>query len=188
VGSDYKTFTDTELVGLCLGGDSRAWESLIQRYRRLIYSIPVKFGFQPSDAADVFQSVCVKLLEHLGTVKDETKMSAWLITTTTRQCIQLRAHRQRESSTDESYEEPLDPAENLEDVQIVVQEHQTIRDAVVNLPERCRKLIEMLYFDAKEWTYEEIAQTMQMPVPSVGPTRARCLEKLKTKLRTRGIK
>src|SRR5262249_1585850 len=142
VGSDnYKTLTDSELVGLCLGGDSHAWESLIQRYRRLIYSIPVKFGFQPSDAADVFQSVCVKLLEHLGTVKDETKMSAWLITTTTRQCIQLRSHRQRESSTDESYEEPLDPTENLEEVQIVVQEQQTIRDAVALLPERCRKLI-----------------------------------------------
>jgi RNA polymerase sigma factor (sigma-70 family) len=185
---DYKTLGDPEIIGLCLNGDSKAWEALIRRYRRLIYSIPVKFGFQTADAADVFQSVCVKMLEHLGTLKDESKVSAWLITTTRRQCIQLRAYKQRESSTDDSFEEPLDPAENLEEVQIEVQQQQTIRDAVRQLPDRCRKLIEMLYFDSNERSYEEIAETMEMPIPSIGPTRARCLEKLKAKLRTRGIK
>ena len=184
----YKTFGDPELISLCLNGDAQAWEALIRRYKRLIYSIPVRFGFQTADASDVFQSVCVKMLEHLRTLKDETKVSAWLITTTTRQCIQLRAHKHRESSTDESYEEPLDPSENMEDIQIVAQEQQTVRDAVQQLPDRCRKLIEMLYFDNKDWTYEDIAQTMQMPVPSIGPTRARCLDKLRVKLRTRGIK
>src|SRR5262249_10303567 len=169
-------------------GDNReAWNALIQRYRRLIYSIPVRFGFQTSDAADVFQSVCVKMLEHLHTLKDETKVSAWLITTTKRQCIQLRSHKQREASSDESFEEPLDPSENLEDVQIVAQEQQTIRDTVRQMDDRCRKLIEMLYFDNKEWTYEEIAASFKMPVPSIGPTRARCFEKLRRKLRTRGI-
>ena len=91
-GENYKALGDPELVGLCLKGDSRAWETLILRYRRLIYSIPVKFNFGTADASDVFQAVCLKLIEHLHELKDESKVSAWLITTTTRQCIHVRAH------------------------------------------------------------------------------------------------
>ena len=87
----YKTRTDAELVSMCLKGDAEAWEALITRYRRLIYSVPVRFGFSTADAADVFQAVCLKLIEHLHEVKDETKVSAWLITTTTRQCIHIKA-------------------------------------------------------------------------------------------------
>jgi RNA polymerase sigma factor (sigma-70 family) len=184
----YKTLGDPELIALCLSGDAQAWEGLILRYKRLIYSIPVRFGFQNADAADVFQAVCLKLLEHLQTLKDERKVSAWLITTTTRQCIYLRAHKQRESSTEDDYEEPLDPSDDLEETHMASEQQQRVRDAVLQLPERCRKLIEMLYFDTTNPSYEEIAKSMQMPVPSVGPTRARCLEKLQTLLRRRGIK
>ena len=100
----YKSFGDPELVAMCLGGDARAWETLIQRYRRLIYSIPVKFNFTSADASDVFQAVCLKLIEHLHELKDETKVSAWLITTTTRQCIHVRSQRIRESSGDEEFQ------------------------------------------------------------------------------------
>jgi len=107
-GENYKGFGDPELVGLCLKGDSRAWEALILRYRRLIYSIPVKFNFPTADASDVFQAVCLKLIEHLHELKDESKVSAWLITTTTRQCIHVRAQRMRESSQEDDFEEPAD--------------------------------------------------------------------------------
>jgi len=188
IGPKYKTLGDSELVSLCLGGDAQAWEALIMRYKRLIYSIAVRFKFQSADAADVFQAVCLKMIEHLQDLKDERKVSAWLTTTTQRQCIHLRSHKQRESSTDESFDEPLDPTENLEEVHILTQREQSIRDAVLRLPERCRRLIEMLYFDTNNPSYEEIAQSMEMPVPSVGPTRARCLEKLQAQLRRLGIK
>jgi len=184
----YKTLGDPELVSLCLAGDAQAWETLIMRYKRLIYSIPVRFGFQSADAGDVFQAVCLKMIEHLQDLKDVGKVSAWLITTTRRQCIHFREHRPRETSSDETFEEPLDPSGNLEEVQIMTQHQQFIRDTVQQLPTRCRKLIEMLYFDTKNPSYEEIAESMAMPVPSVGPTRARCLERLHTLLRRRGIK
>ena len=184
----YKSFGDPELVGLCLSGDARAWETLIQRYRRLIYSIPVKFNFSSADASDVFQAVCLKLIEHLHDLKDETKVSAWLITTTTRQCIHVRAQRLRESSGDDEFEEPPAAGINVEDVQIQTQEQQAIRDAVEEMPDRCRKLLELLYFDMKNPSYEEIGRQMSMPVPSIGPTRARCLEKLRTILRRKGIR
>lgn len=186
--SKYKSLGDSELVGLCLGGDSQAWEALIVRYRRLIFSIPVKFNFASADASDVFQAVCLKLIEHLHELKDETKVSAWLITTTTRQCIHLRAQRMRESTSDEDFEDPPADGVNVEEVQIQTQEQQSVRDAVEKLPDRCRHLLELLYFSATNPSYEEISATMKMPVASIGPTRARCLEKLRTVLRRRGIK
>jgi RNA polymerase sigma factor (sigma-70 family) len=188
VTSKYKSHTDPELVGMCLKGDALAWEALIVRYRRLVYSVPVRFGFTSADAADVFQAVCLKLIEHLHELKDETKVSAWLITTTTRQCIHLKSLKYREAGTDEEFEEPPDPGENLEDLRIMTEQQQTIREAVDQLSGRCRELIEMLYFDQRSLSYEEISQAMGMPVASVGPTRARCLDKLRTILRRRGIK
>ena len=183
----YKSFGDPELVALCLAGDHSAWETLIVRYRRLIYSIPVKFNFSSADASDVFQAVCLKLIEHLHELKDETKVSAWLITTTTRQCIHLRSQRMRESSSEDDFEEPPDTSINVEDIQIQSQEQQTVRDAVEKLPDRCRRLLELLYFDVNSPSYEEISAILKMPVPSIGPTRARCLEKLRTVLRRKGI-
>lgn len=186
--SKYKTLGDPELISLCLKGDSQAWEALILRYRRLIYSIPVKFGFSPSDASDVFQSVCLRLIEHLGELKDENKVSGWLITTTTRQCIHVKAQNRREASTEDGYDEPADPSESLEEIRIQIQAQQNVRDAVDQLAERCRKLLELLYFDPKDPSYESIAEAMQMPIPSIGPTRARCLDKLRIVLRRKGIK
>lgn len=186
--SKYKTHTDPELVSMCLKGDAQAWEALILRYRRLIFSVPVRFGFPSSDASDVFQQVCLKLIEHLHEVKDETKISAWLITTTTRQCLHLKALKYRETGTDEEFEEPPDPTENLEELRIITEQQQTVREAVELLQPRCRSLIEFLYFDTRSLSYEEIAHNMGMPVASIGPTRARCLDKLRTILRRRGIK
>lgn len=184
----YKGFTDSELVALCLKGDSQAWEALIVRYRRLIYSIPVRFSFSSADASDVFQAVCLKLIEHLHDLKDESKVSAWLITTTTRQCIHLKSLRYRETGTDDEMEEPPDPAETVEVVQIQTEQQNRVREAVDQLPGRCRELVEMLYFDPRALSYEEISQSMGIPVSSIGPTRARCLDKLRTLLRRRGIK
>jgi len=189
VTADYKQHSDPQLVSLCLQGDAQAWEALIMRYRRLIYSVPVKFNFTPADSADVFQAVCLKLIEHLHELKDETRVSGWLITTTTRQCIFVRSQRFRDAwSCEDDMDEPLDPSENLENIQLKVEHDETVRECVRQLPDRCRKLIECLYFDTRSPTYEEIAQKLSMPVPSIGPTRARCLDKLRTILRRRGIK
>jgi RNA polymerase sigma factor (sigma-70 family) len=183
------TRTDSELVNLCLEGDATAWESLILRYRRFIYSFPVKFKFNRQDIADVFQSVCVSLLEHLRELKDETKVNAWLSTTATRHCLRVLAERQKETPTaDEEFEEQLDPALNMEDIRLLNEAQQDIRDCVDSLPSKCRSLIDMLYFDQQSPTYQEISDTLGIPVPGIGPNRARCLEKLRKILRERGIK
>ena len=186
--SKYKTFTDQELVSLCLKGDGQSWEALIVRYRRLIFSIPVRFNFTSADAADVFQAVCLKLIEHLHELKDDTKVPAWLVTTTTRQCLYVRSQRSRETAQDEEFEEPPDPGENIESIRIQTEQDQTLRQAVEQLPDRCRSLIDMLYFDNRSPSYEDIGHLLDMPVASIGPTRARCLDKLRMLLRRRGMK
>lgn len=193
--SKYKQRSDSELVSLCIGGDAAAWEALILRYRRLIYSITVRFGLPRHDAADAFQAVCLKLIEHLPRLKDETKVSAWLITTTTRQCLEWRAQVNREAdqrepgeNKDEEFEEPLDPADSLEDIRLQVEKQQAIREAVGELPEKCRILLEMLYFDTVPHSYEEVGAKLSMPEASVGPNRLRCMERLRVILRRRGIK
>lgn len=187
--SKYKSFSDPELISLCLKGEGLAWEALIMRYRRLIYSVPVRFSFEPADAADVFQAVCLKLLEHLHDIKDDRKISGWLVTTTTRQCLHVKLLKTRETaSEDTKLEEQADPADNLEDLRVLTEREQAIRDAFDELAPRCRSLLGLLYFDDRSPSYDEISQQMEMPVASIGPTRARCLEKLRTILRRRGIK
>src|SRR4030095_2196975 len=186
--SKYKSYSDPELVSMCLKGDGNAWEALIRRYRRLIYSVPVRFGFEDADAADIFQAVCLKLLEHLHEVKDERRISAWLVTTTTRQCLHLRVLKTRETTgEDENVEDRQDPSINLEELRVVTEEQQSIREAVEELGGRCQSLIGLLYFDSTSPTYDEISRQMGIPVSSIGPTRARCLDKLSTILRRRGF-
>jgi RNA polymerase sigma factor (sigma-70 family) len=186
--SKYKSYNDLELVSMCLQGDAEAWEALIKRYRRLIYSVPARFGFDTADAADVFQTVCLKLIEHLHEIKDESRICGWLLTTTTRECMYFRVLKNRETTREDGdLTEPEDPALNLEELKIVSEQQQAIREAVEELPDRCRALINMLYFDTRTRTYDEISRELGIPVASIGPTRARCLEKLRSIFRRRHI-
>jgi len=178
---------DRELIYACLDGEQAAWEALIVRYQRLIYSIPLKMRLSPDDAADIFQSVCLKLYEKLSTLRDQEKIASWLITTTTRQCWRLSARRQREnpvvSTGEEDGPEGLDlvPDSGLlaDEQREILERQQIVRQSVDSLPERCRNLITMLFYQKDELSYADIARRMDMPVSSIGPTRARCLGKLK---------
>jgi RNA polymerase sigma factor (sigma-70 family) len=188
--SSESRLDDRDLVAACLRGDPKAWESLILRYQRLVYSIPIRAGFSPVDAADIFQSVCVTLLERLSTLRDHGKISSWLMTTTTRECYHLIARRRREGRSaiyGEDYEtdildrlaalEPLADERRLE-----FERQQLVREAVAALDDRCRELITLLFYSPEELSYTEIASRLKSPVNSIGPTRARCLQKLRKKL------
>ncbi|HET9531601.1 MAG TPA: sigma-70 family RNA polymerase sigma factor [Blastocatellia bacterium] len=186
---DYARTRDRDLVAACLKGDQQAWESLVVRYRRLIYSIPVKARLSPDDAADIFQSVCLKLLENLASLRDHEKIVSWLITTTSRECWRVAARQRRDNPVITTDEDDTDSVSDLAsdgplaDEQLrLLERQQAVRTGLASLPEKCRRLLEMLFYQKDELTYAEIARRSGMPVSSIGPTRARCLEKLKKNL------
>ncbi len=187
---DYAQRGDRELIAACLDNDAKAWETLILRYQRLIYSIPVKQGFSSVDAADVFQSVCLILLKKLPSLRKQEKLFSWLMTTTTRECWRVAAQWRRESTVENR--DPDDASDKLSEVaasepladqqRIALEQQQIVRQAIERLPERCRQLISLLFYNQDELSYAEIARRLQMPVASLGPSRARCLQKLKKDL------
>ncbi len=186
VGDELAQRADRELIVACLDGDSTAWETLITRYQRLIYSIPMKARLSPDDASDIFQSVCLKLYEKLSTLRDHERVSSWLITTTTREVWRIAARNRRDVTSVSGDEESADVINQIpstgplaDEQRQALEQQQIVRQSVEALPERCRNLVTMLFYEKDELSYADIARRMNMPVPSVGPTRARCLEKLK---------
>ena len=186
VGDELAQRADRELIVACLDGDSTAWETLITRYQRLIYSIPMKARLSPDDASDIFQSVCLKLYEKLSTLRDHERVSSWLITTTTREVWRIAARNRRDVTSVSGDEEGADVINQIpstgplaDEQRQALEQQQIVRQSVEALPERCRNLVTMLFYEKDELSYADIARRMNMPVPSVGPTRARCLEKLK---------
>jgi RNA polymerase sigma factor (sigma-70 family) len=183
---DLAQWGDRQLIEACLAGEHYAWEVLISRYKRLIYSIPLKSRLSADDASDIFQTVCLTLYEKLDTLRDHGKISSWLITAN-RECWRVANRLQRESrrmaSSDEDQSDPIADIPALapmpDEEREVLERQQAVRQSVESLPARCRELLTMLFYQADDWSYSEIARRMDMPVPSVGPTRARCLEKLR---------
>ena len=171
----------------CLSNNEVAWEVLIARYERLIYSIPIKLRMSPQEAIEVFQSVCFILLKKLSTLRNHERLYSWLITTTTRECWRVRALKQRElahpqgagSNGSASPGDALTAEQLAFERRAAAEQQRIVWDAISTLPDRYRDLIIMLFFVSDEPTYEDIAQRLNMPVSSIGPTRARCLEKLR---------
>ncbi len=182
--------TDGELLAACLRGEAAGWEALLDRYGALIYSIARKYGLSDTDCADVFQSVCVTLLEKLDTVRAPAGLAAWLITTTSRQCLAVlrrqnreQAHTVRQIESSESMVESLEvenEAELPEQELLALERQRQVRAAIRQLSPNCRKLIAGLFTDAAEQqTYQQLAAGLGVPMNSLGPTRARCLERLR---------
>src|SRR5262249_49093785 len=122
--------TDERLVRDCLKGDETAWSDLIDRYKNLIYSIPVKRGFPPEDANDIFQSVCVQLLSELPNVRDPQALPKWLIQTTLHKCFHWMRKEQRYSGDTDSLPEPVSPAPIAEELLAELQQEQALRRAI----------------------------------------------------------
>jgi RNA polymerase sigma factor (sigma-70 family) len=164
--------TDRELIDACIRGEQTGWTQLIAKYERLIYSVARALCPRPDDCADVFQQVCLALYENLKKLRSDQIIPAWLITVTRRQAYALIRAKEPPIAFDEfegASEGNIDMIEKEFELELALRQ----------LQERCRDLINLLYFDSDEPSYSEIAHKLQMPVASIGPTRARCLEKLR---------
>jgi RNA polymerase sigma factor (sigma-70 family) len=175
--------SDEALVLACRRGDAIAWEALVDRYQRLIYSIARHTGLNHEQSADIFQLVFATLVEHLGQIEQPALIGAWLATTARHEA--WRFSRRERMARFASLDAP-EPAESLaansflpEALMLRLEEQHQVRTAVDSLDERCRRLLILLFYRTDSPPYAEIAATLGISEGSIGPTRARCLRKLR---------
>ena len=192
----HQALSDTDLIAACLKGEQTAWDSLIGRYIALIYSVCIKTGLSGADAEDVAQDVCVILIDHLGDLRDNAKLSSWLISTTRREAWRFQRRKGMTPATDlgdgewamEAAEAVHAPAADTPEAAfLALEEQQIVRLGLEKLPDRCRRMLTLLYGVEEPPSYTEIAAEFSIPVGSIGPTRARCLQQLKKLLAQEGF-
>jgi RNA polymerase sigma factor (sigma-70 family) len=178
--------SDEALVLACRRGDAAAWEALVERYQRLIYALARHAGLGEEAASDLFQRVFMLLFEALDKIEQPALVGAWLTTTTRHEAWRL-SRRERAARSIFGYEieqVPVVTDDALLPEQLVLrlEEQHKVRTALAALDERCRRLLMLLFYRADTPAYAEIAATLGMSEGSIGPTRARCLEKLRQRL------
>ena len=189
-GEPARTWTDGRLVRECLNGDERAWAALIAKYKNLIYSVPLKYGASPEDAADIFQSVCLELFAELPRLRNTEALPGWLITVTAHLSFHWKQKRRRraEDELSDLQEDRLeDRAIAPPDLVEAVEREQLIRDAVAQLPPRCQEIIRLLFYEHPPVPYRDLAERLGLATGSIGFIRGRCLKRLQRALERKGI-
>ncbi|MBV7336741.1 sigma-70 family RNA polymerase sigma factor [Chloroflexi bacterium TSY] len=172
---------DEGLLRACRQGNEQAWDRLLDKYERLVFSIARNSGLSFDDAADITQQTFTILLQSLDQMTDEGSLSGWLSTVARRHSKHLLVRQLRRQSrlTDPEIAVGLLPRiakeKSIEHWELA----QWLQTGLSRLSERCRQLLTALYLDEKEPSYAEIANRMEMPEGSIGPTRARCLKRLR---------
>ena len=169
------------LVARARDGDQHAWNDIVDRYAPLVWSICNRYRLSRPDIDDVAQTVWLLLVEQLGKLRQPAALPGWLATTTQHECLRiLRAARRYDSfgSSVDSQMSPDQPAAMIEQEVIAAELNAALRAAFAELPPRCRQLLSMLISDPSH-SYAEISATLPMPIGSIGPQRARCLDRLR---------
>jgi len=170
-----------DLVLRARKGDSYAWDALVERFAPLIWSICRRYSLGRADADDVGQYVWLRLVDQLEAVHDPAALPGWLATTTQRECIRaLRTARHQQALGHELDVEgtPDEQARTVEQELLLAERHTALREAFSRLPPPCRRLIAVLLEDPPV-PYAEISARLGIPVGSIGPSRGRCVEKLR---------
>lgn len=171
--------TDAELLAGCRAGELQAWQKLVEKYERLVFSIPRSYGLSVDDAADIAQISLTALINSLETLRDDSNLGGWLGTVARRHTWRLVEQRKREQPTaiDEDKEVLRLPGRtnDIERWELV----EWIHTGLNLVSERCRQLLTALYFEESEPSYTELATRFDMAEGSIGPTRARCLKRLR---------
>jgi RNA polymerase sigma factor (sigma-70 family) len=171
----------TDLVTRARDGDERAWGALVERYAPLIWSICRKHRLDDAAAEDVGQSVWLHLLDQLDRVRDPDALPGWLATTTRRECVRVLHAAQGPQAAGYVLDVeglPDEHGRTADQELLVAERHAALRDALRDLPLCCQRLIAMLTNDPPV-PYAEISTRLGIAVGGIGPTRARCLERLR---------
>jgi RNA polymerase sigma factor (sigma-70 family) len=178
---DWNHQDDTHLIESCLLGEPRAWEALLARYSRLIYAIPIHFGFPEPVVDEIFQETCVILIEKLHTLRDRARLNSWIMTITRRACLQFLRARGRGDSYGNLDANATDGTA-LDERLLRLERQAVVWRAIDNLDLRCQQLLKALFFTEPRQPYEVIAAAINISPGSVGPIRARCLEKVRQEI------
>ena len=179
---------DARLVRECVAGSETAWRALICKYKNLIFSIPVNYGFSADDSTDIFQAVCLDLLSELPKLRKVKALPKWIMQVTAHKCFHRKQQQQRTDVLDPAAKEfERSTPFRGEDIFRQAEEEQSLRQAMAELPPRCRELVHMLFYDEPARPYQEIAATLGIAVGSIGFIRQRCLERLRKRLLEAGF-
>jgi RNA polymerase sigma factor (sigma-70 family) len=175
---------DEQLIRDCLDGREEAWTELIDKYKTLIFSVPVKYGFSREEATDIFQDVCCELLSQLKNLREPRALPKWLLRVTTHRCFHSRRRTQRMLPMDSQQlewataEAPPSALEVVADAE----EEQEVRAAIASLSNRGQQLVKMLFFEDPPRPYQEVAKALGVATGSVGFLRQRCLSFLRREI------
>jgi len=171
---------EEELLRRCRAGDPAAWKKLVARYHAVLYAIPRRFGLDPEDAAEVYQNVCLALFRGLPRLRSARGLTRWVLTTAHRQARDIARKRRREMPDHGGLTDRLvDDAPALDEWLVEGERRTALRQGMESLDERCRKLLYWLYLEDPTPSYREISRRLDIPEGTIGPTRARCLLKLR---------
>lgn len=188
--TDLSALPDDDLLARCRAGQAVAWSTLVRRYQRLVYTVPRRMGLPDEACADVFQAAFARLVEHLDRIDDPGRVRAWLVTTARRESLRLVEARARvgelAAASDDGDEDPwariADDAPRAEEQLEELQQLDRLRQAVDRLDPRSRRFVEVVFLRDPPLAYAEIARELGIAEGSIGPTRARCLAKLRAVL------
>ncbi|MEO7454193.1 MAG: sigma-70 family RNA polymerase sigma factor [Fimbriimonadales bacterium] len=188
VNSQYDV---TRLLNACKRGDQQAWSRLVEQFSNLVYSVPTRMKLNSDDCADVFQATFLALSKSLDRIEHAVALPKWLAVTASREALRLLRANARsggESSFDELDLDTLiaNDDESVEDSTARAMDVEAIRKGLGHLPKNCRDLLELMFRD-EEPSYQEISDKLGIPVGAIGPTRSRCLQKLRRILAQRGF-
>jgi RNA polymerase sigma factor (sigma-70 family) len=178
---------DRDLIRRCRKGSAGAWHQLLNKYERLVYSIPLRYGLSRDDAADIAQITFTILIQSLDSLAEDSRLGPWLATVARRHTWRLLERNRREAAserlegTDISESAVLlgkSDAESIEHWELT----EWLDAGLSKISEPCRKLLLALYFQPERSSYAEVAERLDMPVGSIGPSRARCIRRLKQML------
>jgi RNA polymerase sigma factor (sigma-70 family) len=167
-----------ELVRAAAAGDQEAWEKIVDRFSGLVWATARAHRLSRADAADVAQTTWLRLVENLDRIRDPERLGGWLATTARRESLRLIRRGAREDPTGEAdlFEQPSDAA--VDRLLLDRERDGALWRAFAELSDRCKSLLRLLIAD-EEPSYEEIGAALDMPIGAIGPTRMRCLERLR---------
>ena len=172
--------TVVALVARAARGDPGAWDEIVERYAPLVWSICARFQLSSHDREDVSQSVWLLLVEQLGKLREPAALPGWIATTTQRECLRVVMAARKSERLGTGLDDALQFVDHtiIDEEILMAERNAALRAACAELPTRCQQLLAMLTSDPP-CSYAQISEKLQIPMGSIGPQRARCLERLR---------